>query len=76
VILEYVSVSASGDERVLDTLTIDDATGAVLASTTGRGVAIVDMLVRRYGRLAPVLARTWSNGYVLLREVGKSNDAT
>lgn len=67
-ILEYVGLVGE-DERVLDTLTVDDETGAVIASATDRGRATVEMLQRRYGDQAARALPTWSNGYVLLREV-------
>lgn len=66
--LEYVSV-VGDDERVLDVLEVDGA-ARVTSATTGRGRATVEMLSRRYPVAAGALKimKSWSNGYVLLRE--------
>lgn len=64
-IIEYVS--QVGDERVLDIMEIDDS-GNVTSATTGRGRATCEMLQRRYGAQAAATMRSWSNGYVGLRE--------
>lgn len=65
-IIEYVTAAGG----VLDRLTLDDDTGEVLASETGKGNALVGSFVRQYG---PILAlrvlRSWSNGYVRTGEV-------
>jgi hypothetical protein len=71
--LEYVSMVGDG-ERVIDTLEISDA-AQVTAATTGRGRATVEMLARRHPRPSVALAamRSWSNGYVSLRETAQDN---
>lgn len=59
--------SAAGVE--LDRLTLDGA-GLVVEATTGKGRDIVTSTMRRYGvELGLRVLRSWSNGYVLTREV-------
>jgi hypothetical protein len=64
-IIEYTTVAG----KLLDRLTLDDE-GTVVESTTGKGRDQVETFVRQYGApLALRLLRSWSNGYVLTREV-------
>lgn len=66
-IIIYESVATG---REIDRMTVDEATGAVTESTTGRGLPIVEAIMRRHGAdLGPQVLRSWSNGAVLTREI-------
>jgi hypothetical protein len=71
-IIEYVSVRTGA---VLDTVTLDDVTGAVLATVTCKGRRAAEVTVRQYGADAPAILRSWSNGAALTREVSGASDA-
>lgn len=63
--LEYATAAGA----VLDTLTIDDD-GVIESAATGKGREQVETMVRQYRpELARRILRSWSNGYVIIREV-------